>query len=505
MKASPWHLLLVSFLWVLATACTGGESDSQSGTPEGTATTAPGPTLTLAASATPTARTPDLDQRPLFWFAPLPPMPTGPGRPFTGSVDFMDLFEPDAPWAEAAGRIQVFKLYGEWVAYHATDAELRTTVADIRRRGLALAVEAGPLSATGSCGQGVEGFAGLEEGRRIAARIRNAGGTIDLIALDEPYFFAHFYDGPNACRWQAEAIAAEVDGYVRGMQALIPGVRIGDTEPLAGAATAAAYQDWLDTFRAVAGYDLAFLHMDIDWSRPDWPAEVLSIEEFGRERGIPVGLIYTGNFQDSSDEAWLSIAGERVKRYELEAGGRPAHVLFQSWNDQPDHTLPETEPYTFTGFIRSYLEDRAALGFRTGGRGANLAFGKPARASALIEGYGPDRAVDGDAGTWWSAGDIAPQWIEIDLGEDYDVHEIRLVPSQSPAGDTVHRVLGRGAGTDGAFVLLHTFEGSTADSVVQHYAPAEAWQGLRTIRIETLESPSWIAWREIEIVAAGGG
>ena len=82
----------------------------------------------------------------------------------------MSLFEPDAAWQEAANHIQVFKLYGEWVAYDATEAELQQVVADLRRRGLALAVEAGPLDSPGDCGQAIEGFAGSEEGLRIARR-----------------------------------------------------------------------------------------------------------------------------------------------------------------------------------------------------------------------------------------------------------------------------------------------------------------------------------------------
>jgi hypothetical protein len=143
-------------------------------------------------------------RRPLVWFAPLPIMPTHPGRPFIGSEDFMSLFEPDAPWQEAAGHIQVFKLYGEWVGAHATDAELRQAVTDIQRRGMALAVEAGPLDPPADCGQGVEGFAGKEEGRRIAARIQSAGGTLNDI--DEPYFL-RTCDGPNATgRWKMRPV-----------------------------------------------------------------------------------------------------------------------------------------------------------------------------------------------------------------------------------------------------------------------------------------------------------
>jgi hypothetical protein len=165
-------------------------------------------------------------------------MPTHPGREFIGSEDFMSLFEPEAPWHTAASRVQVFKLYGEWVAYHATHDELRQAVTDIRRRGMALAVEAGPLDAPGDCGQGIEGFAGKEEGLRIASRIAAAGGTLNLIAMDEPYFYGHVYDGENACRWPVEKVAAEVDVFIKAMQEAIPGVIIGDTEPLTGAADA---------------------------------------------------------------------------------------------------------------------------------------------------------------------------------------------------------------------------------------------------------------------------
>lgn len=72
----------------------------------------------------------------------------------------MALSRPQAPWSEVAGSIQVFKLYGEWVAYHASEEELREVVVDLEQRGLALAVEAGPLNAPADCGQGIEGFAG---------------------------------------------------------------------------------------------------------------------------------------------------------------------------------------------------------------------------------------------------------------------------------------------------------------------------------------------------------
>lgn len=497
-KFIGWNLLIV----MLLSSCNipsidleqvaGTDAPPQSSEPEA-------PT----AEPSPTPRSIDITQKPLYWFAPLPPLSVNEGRPFIGSEDFMSLFEPDAPWQNAAEHIQVFKLYGEWVAYSATNAELRQVVADLNQRGLALAVEAGPLDAPSNCGQGIEGFAGSEEGMLIANRIKSAGGTIHLIALDEPYYYAHIYDGENACRWDSERVAMEVGEYIQLMQSEFPEVVIGDTEPLAGNGDDNAYKAWLDIFHEVNGYHLAFLHMDIDWSRIDWQGEMKAIEDYGNEIGVPVGIIYNGNAIDKTDEDWIGSAGERVKKYELETGGRPAQVLFQSWNDKPDYVLPETGEYTFTQFVKSYFEDKSALDFRRVGAGANLALEKPIKASRQISDNPAWIAVDGDPGTLWSAGGFPPKWVEIDLGSASDVKEFRLIPSQYPEGRTVHNLLVKGPGTGDEYVLLTTFDGETKDGDPLVFVPDLPVTGIQFVKIETTKSPSWVAWREITVIAAG--
>jgi hypothetical protein len=86
------------------------------------------PAATAAPTAVPpTIPPPALDmnalmaRRPLVWFAPLPIMPTHPGRPFIGSEDFMSLFEPDAPWRRPRAHpgLQAVRRV---VGAHATDA-----------------------------------------------------------------------------------------------------------------------------------------------------------------------------------------------------------------------------------------------------------------------------------------------------------------------------------------------------------------------------------------------
>ena len=414
----------------------------------------------------------------------------------------MELFLDEADWDVAASHIQVFKLYGEWVAYGATDDELATAVRAIRERGMALGVEAGPLDADEGCGRGIEGFAGTEEGNLIAERIMRAGGAIDFVALDEPYYYGAIYDGPNASNWPASKVAAEVGQYIELMRGHFPDIRVGDTEPTPLPVETATFTLWLEAFREVNGYDLAFLHLDMDWSRQDWPLMVGEIVDFGGEFGVPTGMIYIGNSFDPSDEVNISVIGERALRLEDEFGVDPEHILFQSWVDRPDRVLPESEPYTFTWLIRTYFDDRDSLGFRSEGAGANVAFGKEAGASRVEPGNEPGLAFDRDTGTLWSAGDFAEQWIEVDLAGVFDIASIRLVVSQFPVGKTTHQILGSGPDT-GGLVELGILEGNTSDGDLLELVADSPWPGLETIRVRTISSPSWVAWREIEVTAAG--
>jgi hypothetical protein len=482
--------ILVAIVIGLAAACSApATSPETSGEPQST------PEPTEAPTATPVPTPADLTARPLIWFAPLPPMPTDAGRPFIGSEDFMDLFEPDADWDAAADRTHVFKLYGEWVAYHATPLELEAAIAEIARRGMVLAVEMGPLDPPAECGNGVESFAGIDEGQLISNRIRDAGGTLQVIALDEPYYFAHVYAGEQACSWTVEQVADAVAGFTAAMREEWPNVIVGDIEPMPQPVAPDGLAAWLDAYASAAGEPFAFLHLDVDWSRAEWPTLGLAVEAAGAEREVPIGIIYNGGAA-TSDEQWLSITGRRITAYETDAGARPDHVIFQSWMDKPDFALPETDDRAFTAFINRYLDDPASLANMPAG-GDNLAFGKAATASSSIGGDTPDRAVDGDGDTVWNAGAGPPAWIEIDLGAGVSVSEVRLTVSQSPAGQTHHRVTCSGDGGANP-VVLSDIQRST-DELDVLVVSVDVAATCRFIRIETLASPSWVAWREIEV------
>lgn len=55
-----------------------------------------------------------------------------------------------------------------------------------------------------------------------------------------------------------------------------------------------------------------------------------------------------------------------------------------------------------------------------------LSYGKTVIASSVLEGHGPELAVNEDIRSWWCAEGGAGQWIQLDLGKVYPVHSIQL-------------------------------------------------------------------------------
>ncbi len=106
-------------------------------------------------------------------------------------------------------------------------------------------------------------------------------------------------------------------------------------------------------------------------------------------------------------------------------------------------------------------------------------------------------ARDGNPDTIWNSGSGPEQWIMLNLGQPQTVNSIRLTIAQYPNGETTHQVW---VGADpGSLSLAHEFAGYTSDSGILEFFPPGPLTGVQYIRIVTTRSPSWVAWREIEI------
>jgi hypothetical protein len=129
---------------------------------------------------------------------------------------------------------------------------------------------------------------------------------------------------------------------------------------------------------------------------------------------------------------------------------------------------------------------------------SNLAVGKPVETSASLPDEPAGNAVDEDSATQWGAGAGPVQWIEIDLGQLYAITEVRLLVAQYPQGETVHRIQVR-AESGAAYVEIHEFSGVTEDNDWLTLTLDAPMEGVRFIRVQTLSSPSWVAWKEIQV------
>lgn len=129
----------------------------------------------------------------------------------------------------------------------------------------------------------------------------------------------------------------------------------------------------------------------------------------------------------------------------------------------------------------------------------NLALNAHAEASRSLPDQPPSGAVDGTNSRWWGAGAPAPQWIMIDLGTPQSIGTIKLTITQYPNGKTIHQVW-VGATIDSMY-LLHTFEGNTVDNQVLEFKSDSPIENVRYVRVNTRQSPSWVGWQEILVLA----
>ena len=133
----------------------------------------------------------------------------------------------------------------------------------------------------------------------------------------------------------------------------------------------------------------------------------------------------------------------------------------------------------------------------------NVALQKNTNASRSEPDFPSDRVVDGLATiTPWISGGDAPQWIEVDLGEKYDLKAIELVVetgSPVPVFYT-HEVLVKGS-SDEDFQKIHTFSGERNEAEVIMYAKEnELIEDVRILRVNMTEAPGWVALHEIRAI-----
>lgn len=95
----------------------------------------------------------------------------------------------------------------------------------------------------------------------------------------------------------------------------------------------------------------------------------------------------------------------------------------------------------------------------------------------------------------WNAGGHAPQWVEIDLGSNSPISYITANVNQEPNGET-HHIFKLGTDKNDLNTIRELKQlTEDQDEIRIEFEEVQA----RYVRIESVKSPSWIAWANIRV------
>jgi len=84
----------------------------------------------------------------------------------------------------------------------------------------------------GSSSRKIKGLAPPDQTAALAAKVRRANGAVQYVAMDEPVWFGHYYDGAQACHSSIDSVAERVAVNLREYLKVFPDLTISETSSL---------------------------------------------------------------------------------------------------------------------------------------------------------------------------------------------------------------------------------------------------------------------------------
>jgi hypothetical protein len=277
--------------------------------------------------------------------------------------DAPDQWKPEAPWPTVAAHTKVAWLVAGNME-NTSDADLKATIEEVKRRHLELALSIGPLVRSAECAPAggapaSEAYGNPGETELILQKIRRNGGELGYLDMDEPFFFGH--RDPSGCHLPATKVAQQVATSVASMRRIFPGLKVGVSEVVtADRQLNSELVEWVDAYRAATGESLAFFHADVGWSELAI-GSVLPFSAKLKARGIPFGIYYTADGGVTSDLEWTQSAVRHFTEIEQVRNLHPDHAIFATWVPYPAHVLPENQPGTLMNVPLQYLRASPSL------------------------------------------------------------------------------------------------------------------------------------------------
>ena len=303
-------------------------------------------------------------QTPQIWLGGLDPISRHAKFPDMPS-DYMDMFQPNAPWNHVAADVKVFELGPKFVM-EASDGMLSQIFIDLKQRNIAVAIGASWLPGSDACGKGVESFTHSGTAESVANRIHRLGGDVKYVVMDEPLYFGHKYNKQNACQWSIPEVASKVEVEIAAFQRVFPSAQVCDVEPVAtpDAGWVNEIMQWTQAYQSVTRQPLACFQADVQWTGP-WQQQLAELTRRLRATGVKLGIIYNnGDGNAQTGLQWTQQAEQRIRMVEANPALMPDQTLIQSWTRQPERMLPESQPGTMTNVVLQYAQQHKANGGR---------------------------------------------------------------------------------------------------------------------------------------------
>jgi hypothetical protein len=292
--------------------------------------------------------------------APAKPRPTvwmGPPGHDDGRC-LRELFEHPDQWKETRAAIDVLFYADHVLKKQFQDDELRKWFALLNQWKLKFAMEVGAVKPWGQTG---EKTFSIE--KQNWDHFQSLGANLYAIAMDEPLLCCrqHIHKSDDYA-------VQETANFIALVRHHFPNMLVGDIETYPSLAPA-DHIWWIEALGKklaemnVRGLD--FYRLDIDWAnfivadRGNWP-EMKKLERYCRSKGLPFSMVYWAAGEPmlkrmglADESTWYVSVMQQGYAYAM-AQGTPDQYVVQSWLDTPSHSVPETDPGTFTHSVLDF-------------------------------------------------------------------------------------------------------------------------------------------------------
>ena len=282
---------------------------------------------------------------------------------------YRQMIEQPEQWEKLRPHVGALLFSAAWLSkQYPEDDELKAAMQKLRDIDMPIELEVGALKEWGKTGE-----ATYRAQTREWDRILRCGGNVLSFAMDEPFINSREImkisrDNNRDMEFAAEETAV----FMELVRKNYPDVLIGDIEGFPYFSSDEMIQ-WIGLLqsklqaRGVRGLD--FFRVDVNWpnfvvanTEETWRG-LKKIENHCRSVKLPFSVIYWaadyGNprFEGYYDDrTWYVGIMRMAYDYNIWNEGRPDQLVIESWVGGPIKTLPESDPFTFTGSALDFAE-----------------------------------------------------------------------------------------------------------------------------------------------------